>query len=102
MSLTGVSIYRALLIKSEIGAIGRFSNYKKLVSWAGLAPSLHQSGNVEYRGNVTRQGSWMLRWIMVESARVASLHGARLGGFYGRVKVRRGDQKAVVVLLVRC
>ncbi len=39
LSLTGVSIYTALLIKSEIGNIGRFPNYKKLVSWAGLAPS---------------------------------------------------------------
>lgn len=98
LSLTGVSVYTALLIKSEIGDIGRFSNYKKLVSWAGLAPSLHQSGNVEYNGNITRQGSRMLRWIMVESARVASVHDARLGVFYERVKARRGDQKAVVAV----
>ena len=43
LSLTGVSIYTALLIKSEIGNIGRFPNYKRLVSWAGLAPSLAAS-----------------------------------------------------------
>jgi len=98
LSLTGVSVYTALLIKSEIGAIDRFPNYKKLISWAGLAPSLHQSGNVEYHGNVTKQGSRMLRWIMVESARVASVHDPRLGAFYERVKQRRGDQKAVVAL----
>lgn len=98
LSLTGVGVYTALLIKSEIGAIDRFPNYKKLISWAGLAPSLHQSGNVEYHGNITRQGSRMLRWIMVESARVASVHDARLGVFYERVKQRRGDQKAVVAL----
>ncbi len=98
LSLTGVSVYTALLIKSEIGAIERFPNYKKLVSWAGLAPSLHQSGNVEYHGNVTKQGSRMLRWIMVESARVASVYDPRLGAFYERVKLRRGDQKAVVAL----
>jgi len=98
LSLTGVSVYTALLIKSEIGSIDRFPSYKKLISWAGLAPSLHQSGNVEYHGNVTRQGSRMLRWIMVESARVASVHDSRLGAFYERVKQRRADQKAVVAL----
>jgi len=98
LSLTGVSVYTALLIKSEVGAIDRFPNYKKLVSWAGLAPSLHQSGSVEYHGNITRQGSRMLRWIMVESARVASVHDPRLRVFYERVKARRGDQKAVVAL----
>lgn len=93
-----MSVYTALLIKSEIGAINRFPNYKKLISWAGLAPSLHQSGNVEYHGNVTKQGGRMLRWIMVESARVASVHDDRLGAFYERVMQRRGDQKAVVAL----
>lgn len=98
LSLTGVNVYTALLIKSEVGSIDRFPNYKKLISWAGLAPSLHQSGSVEYHGNITRQGSRMLRWIMVESARVASVHDPRLRVFYERVKQRRGDQKAVVAL----
>jgi transposase len=98
MSLTGVNVYSALLIKSEIGTIERFPDYKKLVSWAGLAPSLHQSGNVEYHGNITKQGSTMLRWIMVEAARVASVFDPRLRAFYERVAERRGDQKAVVAL----
>ena len=98
MSLTGVSVYSALLIKSEIGAVDRFADYKKLVSWAGLAPSLHQSGDVEYHGNITKQGSTMLRWVMVESARVASVFDPRLKSFYERVKARRGDQKAVVAI----
>ena len=40
----------------------------------------------------------MLRWIMVEAARVASNHDPRLKAFYERVKQRRGDQKAVVAL----
>jgi transposase len=96
LSLTGVSIYTALLLKSEIGDIARFPNYKKLVSWSGLAPSMHQSGNVEYYGRITKQGSRMIRWIMVESARVAVNHDPRLNAFYERIKYRRGDQKAIV------
>jgi transposase len=96
LSLTGVDVYTALLIKSEVGSIDRFSSYKKLVSWAGLAPSLHQSGGVEYHGSVTKQGSRMLRWIIVESARVAVNHDARMRSFYERVKQRRGDQKAII------
>jgi len=67
-SLTGVDVYTALLIRSEIGCISRFPDYKNLVSWAGLALSLHQSGSVTIRGGVTKQGSKMLRWIRVESA----------------------------------
>lgn len=96
LSLTGIDVYTALLIKSEIGDIRRFPNYKKLVSWAGLAPSLHQSGSIEYHGAITKQGSRTLRWIIVESARVASTHDPRLRSFYERVKGRRGDQKAII------
>jgi transposase len=98
LSLTGVGVYSALLIKSEIGDVRRFPNYKKLVAWAGLAPSLYQSGSVERRGRITKQGSKLLRWVMVECARVAVVHDARLCEFYERVKRRRGEQKALVAV----
>jgi transposase len=98
LSLKGINVYSALLIKSEIGSILRFGDYKKLVSWAGLAPALHQSGDIEYHGNITKQGSTMLRWIMVESARVATVFDPRMKAFYERVAKRRGDQKAVVAV----
>jgi len=97
LSLTGVGVYSALLIKSEIGDVRRFPNYK-LVSWAGLAPSLHQSGSVERRGHITKQGSKLLRWVIVECARVAVVHDARLCEFYERVRRRRGEQKALVAV----
>jgi transposase len=98
LSMTGVDIFTALLIRSEIGDISRFSSYKKLISWAGLAPSLHQSGSVEYHGRITKQGSRVLRWIMVEAARVAVNHDSKLSEFYERVKHRRGSQKAIVAV----
>jgi len=98
LSMTGVDVYTALLIRSEIGDINRFPDYKRLVSWAGLAPSLHQSGSVEYHGRITKQGSRMLRWIMIEAARVAVNHDDRLRAFHERVKHRKGDQKAIIAV----
>jgi transposase len=96
LSLTGIDVYTALLIRSEVGPITRFPDYKRLVSWAGLAPSTHQSGAVEYHGRITKQGSRILRWAIVESARVAVNHDDRLRTFYLRVRERRGDQKAII------
>jgi transposase len=43
LGFTGINYYGALLLINEIGDITRFSNPKKLVSWANLAPSLPQS-----------------------------------------------------------
>jgi transposase len=45
LSLTEIDVYTALLMRSEIGQ-QRFPDYKRLVSWAGLAPSTHQSGSL--------------------------------------------------------
>lgn len=98
LSLTGMGVYTALLIRSEVGPIGRFSDYKKLVSWAGLAPSVHQSGNVEFYGRITKRGSAILRWALVEDARIAVRHDERLRAFYERVAKRHGDQKAAVAV----
>jgi transposase len=101
LSLSGVDVYSALLIRSEVGPVSRFADYKKLVSWAGLAPSVHQSGNLEYNGAISKQGSSMLRWVMVESARVAVRYDVKLGDFYERVRSRRGDQKATVAVAAK-
>jgi len=98
MSLPGIDVRTALLLKSEIGLIGRFEGYKHLVSWAGLAPRVHQSGNVEWNGGITRCGSGILRWAMVEAARSAVRWDEKFCDFYGRVKARRGDQKAIVAV----
>jgi Transposase IS116/IS110/IS902 family len=40
LSLKGVDIYTELL-KSEVGPIERCADCKRLVSWAGLAPSVY-------------------------------------------------------------
>lgn len=98
MSMTGIDVYTALLIRSEICDITRFENYKKLVAWAGLAPSLYQSSNTLYTGRITKQGSRMLRWVMVEAARTAVNHDEKMKAFYTRIASRKGDQKAVVAV----
>ncbi len=67
-----------------------------MVAWAGLAPSLHQSGNTFYTGKITKQGSMILRWIIIEAARVAVNHDEKLRASYARVASRGGDQKATL------
>jgi len=98
MSLPGIDVRTALLLKSEIGPIGRFLDYKHLVSWAGLAPRVYQSGNVEWNGGITKCGSSILRWAIVEAAQTAVRYDERFCEFYGRVKARRGGSKAIVAV----
>ena len=69
-TIPGVGIYSALIILSEIGDIHRFPNEEKLFSYAGVIPTVHQTGENTYHGHITKQGSKHLRWILTEAVRI--------------------------------
>jgi transposase len=96
LTLIGVSYFGALLLVSEIGDITRFSSPRKLASWAGLCPSLHQSGEMVKYGRIKKAGNRHVRWLMVQAASSASQHDEELRRLYLRARRRQGHQKAVV------
>jgi transposase len=98
MSIPGIDYYSAVLIFSEIGDISRFPSHNKLASWAGLVPSMHQSGTSFYNGRITKEGSRRLRWILIQCAHTAIRANSKLNEFYSNIAKRRGDNKAVVAV----
>jgi transposase len=95
MTIPGISYYSALLIVAEIGDIRRFSSVRKLTSFAGLNPSVSQSGDKCYTGHISKQGDKHLRWILIQCANVAVLHDSTLAKIYHRIKKRRGHNIAI-------
>jgi transposase len=65
-TIPGIGEFSAVAILAEVGEIGRFPTPEHLCSYAGLVPSVHQSGNSRYYGHITKQGSSLLRWVMQE------------------------------------
>jgi transposase len=55
--MTGIDCFSAMLICSEIGDISRFSTAGKLVSWCGLWPTVHQSGDSLCIGRMKKDGN---------------------------------------------
>jgi transposase len=96
LSITGIDVFAAMLISSEIVDVRRFSTPWKLVSYAGLAPSIRESAGKMITGRITKQGSPWLRWILIQCALVAVRHDNRLGLFYSRIKNKKGHGKAIV------
>lgn len=94
MSMTGIDYFSAMMISSEIGDINRFGSPQKLVSWAGLCPSVHQSGNSLYMGRM-KDGNKKVRWILIEAANTASRTDDRLRKFYLRIAKRHGYHTAI-------
>ena len=98
MTMTSVGYFSAMLLLAEIGDINRFSSDKRLASWAGLAPSVRQSGEKIRIGGVSGPGNKRVRWLMVQCAHSACRFDPRLRGFYERYSKRRGSKKAVVAV----
>ena len=85
-------------VVSEIGDITRFAKAKQLVSYAGLATTVRQSGAVERRGHITKQGRKVLRGFLVEAV-LSMLRNPSprnpLADFYQRKKQEKGAGKAI-------
>jgi len=98
ITVPGIDYYSAMVLSSEMGSVERFSTDKKLVAWAGMAPSLRQSGGVLRVGGITKEGNRMVRWIMVQAALNAIRSDARLRAFYERYCSRKGHHKAIIAV----
>lgn len=96
LSITGIDVFSAMLISTEIVDVRRFSTPWKLVSYSGLAPSIRESSGKTKTGKITKQGSPWLRWILVQCALVAIKYDAHLRIFYDRIRNRRGHATAIV------
>src|SRR6185436_19390034 len=71
IQLPGLGVLSAMTLLAAIGDITRFESAKKLVGYAGLGASVHDSGQTHRTGHITKQGRKDLRWVLVEAAWVA-------------------------------
>ena len=49
-----------------------------------------------YRGRISKEGTSLLRWYMVQAAWTAVRVDERIGAFYGRLQKRKGSKIALV------
>ena len=69
MTIPGIRYIEAGMILGEIGDIHRFSSYSKLLAFAGLDPTVRQSGKFSAsRTRMSKRGSRVLRYALVYSA----------------------------------
>ena len=97
MTIPGIAELRAVDIIAEIGEINRFQSGNKLCSYAGLVPSIKQSGNTLRFGKLVRQSSKILKNDLIESSWVIvrTKESNPLQEFYKRLAKKKGKQKAI-------
>lgn len=99
-TIPGVGPYTALVIHAEIGEIDRFDDADKLVSYAGLDPTVQESAESRTEGSISKEGNSQLRAAVVRAAKTAvhTCNDPYLSDFYWRL--RGGKNKPPLVARV--
>jgi transposase len=98
-TIPGVGHIVATVIKAEVGDPHRFESADQLASYAGLAPTVRQSGEGKaYIGGMSKRGNPRLRHVLAEAVHVHVMYcgDSRLTTFFLRKKEEKGSKKATV------
>ena len=97
----GVGALTALAFVLIIGQAERFHCGKQVASYLGLVPLEESSGNRRRLGHITKQGSSMMRFLLVEAAQVTVRSLPEWRSKYFHLMVRRGRKTAKVAMARR-
>ena len=97
LTLPGVSKTIAAAILSEIGDIKRFKTSAQLVSFAGINPTVRQSGNfLGNKNHMSKKGSPYLRLALWQAAITSSRFNPVLKEYYSQ-KIKEGKNHMTVI-----
>lgn len=102
----GIGLLTSLALVHALEPVTRFEGGRKVAAYVGLDPMEYSSGGRQRFGSISKGGSRLLRYLLVEAAHISVRRDEGLKGFYLRLLRRRGAQKAKVAvarkLLIRC
>jgi transposase len=101
MTHPGVGPLTALAFVLIIGNAERFQCGKQVASYLGLVPLEKSSGNRRRLGHITKQGSSLVRFLLVEAAQVTVRSLPEWRSQYFRLLMRRGRKTAKVAMARR-
>ena len=83
MTIPGIGYINGGMILGEIGDIRRFPGPKQLLAFAGLDPSVYQSGNFQAKHTrMSKRGSKVLRYALMNSAHNVVKNNSTFKAYY--------------------
>ena len=82
LSIKGIGSISCAGIIAEFGDITRFKNADAMVAFAGLEPSISQSGTETHTGKMVKHGSGHLRYYLMNVAEYVFLHETIFTEYY--------------------
>jgi transposase len=101
----GIGLLTAVGVVHTLSPVSRFRNQRKVSAYAGLEPMERSSAEKKRFLGISKAGSRLLRFLLVEAAHTAVKKDEELKRFYKHLESRRGRPKAKVAaarkLLIR-
>jgi transposase len=90
----GIGLLTSLCLVHTLWPVSRFRNQRKVAAYAGLEPMERSSAERKHFLGISKAGSRVLRYLLVEAAHTAVKKDDDLKRFYQRLATRRGRPKA--------
>lgn len=94
----GIGLLTGLGLVHTLEPVSRFSNQRKVAAYVGFDPKERSSGEKKRYLGISKAGSRVLRFLLVEAAQTASQGDPELKRFYLRLLHRHGKPKAKVAV----
>jgi transposase len=101
MTHPGVGALTALAFVLIIGEAERFQCGKQIAAYLGLVPEEDSSGESRRLGHISKQGSGLMRFFLVEAAQVTVRSDGEWRNQYFHLAMRRGRKIAKVAMARR-
>lgn len=82
LSIKGIGPISCAAIISEFGDVSRFKSADAMVAFAGIEPSISESGTEQHDGKMVKHGSGHLRYHLLNAADYVFLHESIFTEFY--------------------
>lgn len=94
----GIGLLTGLGLVHTLEPVSRFSNQRKVAAYVGFDPKERSSGEKKRYLGISKAGSRVVRFLLVEAAQTASQGDPELKRFYLRLLHRHGKPKAKVAV----
>jgi transposase len=98
MTHPGVGPVTALAFVLTLGPVERFARARQVASYLGLIPCEDSSAGKQRLGHISKQGSSLLRFLLVEAGHIAVRFDPELKRCYGRLRHRHPAGVAKVAI----
>ena len=100
-TMPGVGVVTIDTVLAELGDWRRFKNGDAVVAFAGLDPGVRSSDDTRHNLRLTKAGSPLLRWIMIQLAQRLKRSTTRWRRMYDKLERRIGNKKATCAIARR-